>query len=201
MFSIFGKSRARKLTDLLMDIESAGVMCSSEAARKQVLSEVEAQTGGQGAPAEAILCAMGDEQYDAKAHQVLPWLSEDVWHFDYEAIEDHGHYKSIVQKCVGLSGGELDINGIADFVDIENDVAWVEFTHRGMATKIELAVDNDWADPQLFARLNVVLAGNGSKRVFAQHDLGQDCLIVCRTASEISTLNKIPGLAFHIIEG
>ncbi len=201
MFGLFGKSGAKKsVADVLAEIESAGLVCASESARKLVMADVQAQGEGQLITSVAILCVMGAEQWEPETFRPLPWLSPDVWHFDFEAIEDHGHYKAIVERCAELAGGELDIADVTDFVDIENDTAWVDFTQGGARRRIHLRVDNDWADPMLFVQLNKLLSAIGSKRQFAEHDLGQDCLIVCRSASDIAVFNKSLGLSFRIFE-
>ena len=182
-------------------IEAAGIRFKSDAARQAVLLEVPDYVKSGANIAEALLCAMGDEQLDEETFEQKPWLSDDVWHFDYEAIEDHGAYKSIVENCVRISGATIQIDDIADYVDIEEGKAWVEFSHLGKRKKHHLRVDDDWADPKLFGMLNSILDLDGSPRRFAQHDLGQDCLIICRSASEISDLNKTAGLKFRQLEG
>lgn len=201
MFGWFKKQPGQSVGDIVGKFEKAGIRFTSADARDTALRGVVDYEEMGANTAESILCAIGDEQMDEDTFEQLPWLSNDAWHFDYEAIEDHGAYKSIVENCVRISGAALEITDLSDFVDIEDGQAWVEFTHRGNPMKLNLTVDDDWADPKLFVMLNGILKSDGSDRRFAQHDLGQDCLIVCRTASEISELNKLAGLKFRQLEG
>jgi hypothetical protein len=144
---------------------------------------------------------MGIPPFDDKTFEELEPYSDDVWHFDYEAIEDHGAYKVIVEHCARLADGELDCGQVADFVDVEAGIAWVELGREDQRKRLDLHVDNDWTDPNIFIELNKRLEGLGSRRRLAQHVLGQDCLIICKRPEEIDAINKLPGLRFESVFG
>src|SRR5260221_470621 len=44
-------------------------------------------------------------------------ISDDIWNFDAECIEDHGAYVDVVSRFVTLAKGALPLTGIADYVD------------------------------------------------------------------------------------
>jgi hypothetical protein len=177
-------------------LESVGFSFASEKAKNSVMEEL-AEFDGKGAAAvEAAMCCMGDEQFDMDTDTIMPWLSEDVWHFDFEAIEDHGAYVSIVNNCIRLSRGTLKMSDVTDYVDIEGGVAKVTFLAVGRSQEWNLEVDNDWADPQLFVKLNGFLDQSGSNKYFFKHDLGQDCLMICKTRAEVKAINSATGLVF-----
>ena len=201
MFGWFKKSRSASIEDTIASLAEAGFRCKSTVAQQSVINEVAGSKESFAKSTEGILCIMGDKQLDPETFEPMPWLSDDVWHFDYEAIEDHGAYKPIVENCMRISGESLKLNDVGDYVDIEGQQAWIEFMRGGHKQRIELEVDNDWADPRLFVMLNGILEEDGSEKRFAQHDLGQDCLIICRTASGIAKANKLFGLKFHQVEG
>jgi hypothetical protein len=45
---------------------------------------------------ELLLVALGGEKFDPSTFESQGFHSNDVWHFDSEAIEDHGSYVRIV---------------------------------------------------------------------------------------------------------
>jgi|UniRef100_Q07ND3 hypothetical protein len=145
---------------------------------------------------ELLLCAMGDERFDPATNTVLDPLSDDVWHFDVEAIEDHGAYVYIVESCRRLTGGDLQFEGVRDYVDVDAGIAWVELSTNGQSQRIDLKVDNDWVDPTIFAKLAQWLHEAGSKRRFATQGLGQDLLMICKAPEQIAMINRATGLRF-----
>ena len=95
----------------------------------------------------------------------------------------------------------MSFDEITDYVDLEEEVAWVELRTRSKYSKLTLKVKNDWADPSIFVELNKLLkAANSTKQLF-QHDLGQDVLMICRDQSEIIPINKATGLKLFQIKG
>jgi hypothetical protein len=131
---------------------------------------------------EMLLALMGDDPYDFEAHKDLDPYSDDVWHFDVEFIEDHGAYKTIADRLSRMTGGDLVFDQVADYVDVEGEIAWVELSQGGKTERVELTIDND------------------SQRRFAWHTLGQDCLIVCLTPEKLKALNRDTGLRFRVMK-
>ena len=123
--------------------------------------------------------------------------ADDVWHFDVEAIEDHGSYVQIVENCCRLTGGDLTFDDVRDFVDVEQQIAWVEVSAKGRTERVDLKVDNDWVDPKIFAKLAEWLeSGLAPRRRFAMHGLGQDLLLICKPPEDIKQINRATGLRF-----
>jgi hypothetical protein len=145
---------------------------------------------------ELLLAAMGDLQYDHRTFVPLEPLSDDIWHFDAEAIEDDGDYAQIVENCRRIATGELVFQDFSDHVDIENGLAWVELMTAAGTERIDLKVDNDWVDPKIFHVMQAKLDAAGSRRLFAAHVMGQDSLVICQPASNINRINDMTGLQF-----
>jgi hypothetical protein len=114
--------------------------------------------------------------------------SDDVWHFDVEAIYDHGDYKDIVDNLCRLSRGALAFEAVNDFVDVANGIAWVDLTRDGKTERIELKVDNDWVDERIFSAMQSRLIASGSDRRIVIKVLGQDCLIACMAPDDMLEL-------------
>ena len=66
-----------------------------------------------------------------------PWteLTDRVWDFDTESIEDNGDYVEIMKNLGRITRGELKFESLKDFVDVENKKAWVSFILHGKSYK------------------------------------------------------------------
>jgi hypothetical protein len=134
----------------------------------------------------ALIClGMQSEIRDGDFH------SDNVWHFDTECIEDHGCYVDIANRMVEMSQGSLPLTDIKDYVDLEQDKAWLEFTCQGEHIHIDCKVDDDWVDTDLFEYFVTVLAKCDPNRLYLYYDLGgQDCILACTTREEYRILKK-----------
>lgn len=144
-------------------------------------------------PYERLLILMGGTTEE----EPFEPLSEDIWHFDTECIEDHGAYVAIAERVRGLADGDLPLSEIDDYVDVEEGVAWLSFRLNGKQHKWDLKVDDDWVDPEIFVKFDQLLAEQGSKKRLTYYDLGgQDCLIGCGTEENLRALRRETGLNF-----
>ena len=124
-------------------------------------------------------------------------LSNDVWHFDAECIEDSGDYVVIAERMRDLARSDLPIEKTVDHVDIENDSAWLEFELDGQRVHWDAAVQDDWVDPAMLSRFAALLEERNTGRRFTYLDLGgQDCVIGCSSPEQMTLLRKRAKLAF-----
>jgi hypothetical protein len=129
--------------------------------------------------------------------QKEPWtpLTNRVWNFDVEAIEDHGAYVEIMKNLERISRGEIRFENLKDFVDIESEKAWVSFTVRGKSYRWDLKVEDDWADPGLFTKLvKLTEELNTRGRYTYFFTGGQDALIGYETPEGRDAIVKATGL-------
>jgi hypothetical protein len=191
----FTKLRSkRSAEELLAALAECGISARSAAAASAISIELGSRFDGK---YDTLLAALGDLPFDPATYELLEPYSDDVWHFDYEAIEDEGAYKAIVENCGRISSGELAIGVARDHVDIDSGEAWVEFGEGYDLERVSLRVRDDWADAALFQRLNARLEKLGSNRRLAQHELGQNVLFICKSADQIREINRVTGLRFH----
>jgi len=153
---------------------------------------------------EDLLTSWGREEYEKPGFDLVlvglgmteerePWRNHcvNLWHFDTECIEDHGDYKRIVERMVGMARGSLPIKNIQDHVDLEKEEAWFSFTFQGKETKVECKVEDDWVDPAIFAQFVNLLKTSDPTKIYVYFDLGgQDCIIGCVTKEELRKLNS-----------
>jgi len=126
-----------------------------------------------------------------------PWtpLTDRVWDFDMEAIEDHGAYIDIMKNLERITRGELTFSNLKDYVDIENEKAWVSFSVRGKTYKWNLKVDNDWVDSQLFSKIVELTKVLKTKGRYTYFDTGgQDAVIGFETPESRELIIQATGL-------
>lgn len=126
-----------------------------------------------------------------------PWtpITNQCWDFDLEAIEDHGAYVDIMKNISRITDGDLDFEDLTDYVDVEAEIAWVAFKVRGDAYKWNLRVDNDWADGDLFDRVQALAIKYETGKRFTYYNTGgQDFVLGYHTEDELSLLRKATGL-------
>lgn len=133
-----------------------------------------------------------------EAEEEEGFLSSDIWHFDTECIEDHGDYARIAMRMEELAGGDLPLEGIEDYVNLEEGKTWLAFRLDNHDHKWELEVNDDWVDPRVFSEFDGLLRSRGTNKRFTYLDLGgQDCLIGCSTPEQLEKLKATTGLSFQ----
>lgn len=122
-------------------------------------------------------------------------LTDRVWDFDTEAIEDHGAYIEIRKNLERISRGEVKFENLKDYVDVEKEIAWVSFTFHGKNYKWDLKVDDDWADPMLFSKVADLVRTNNTKGRYTYFDTGgQDAVIGFEIPEGKAAIVKATGL-------
>lgn len=132
-----------------------------------------------------------------------PWtrLTDRVWDFDVEAIEDHGAYVEIIRNLERISRGELKFENPKDFVDIENEKAWVSFSVGGKNYKWNLTVDNDWADTTLFTKVVELTRTLKTKGRYTYFNTGgQNAVIGYETPEARDAIIKATGLKIEWLD-
>lgn len=140
---------------------------------------------------ELLLSVMGGTR------EAPPWdsVSDNIWHFHTECIEDHGSYVRILKQLADLAAGTLDFRELKDFVDIDEETAWVEFVLDREKFHWDLKVKNDWMDAAVFSKTVQLMDAKKTGRKFTYVDLhGQDCLVGCSTDEERRMLRRETGL-------
>jgi hypothetical protein len=126
-----------------------------------------------------LLCVLGSDVERGQFERI----SDDIWHFDAECIEDDGAYVDVVSRFVTLAKGVLPLTDIRDHVDVEAGEAWVEFSLDGKQQHWNLEVNNDWVDPNLYSRLQQLATERGAGKRFFIAGLGQDSLFHLATSN------------------
>jgi predicted DNA-binding WGR domain protein len=141
-----------------------------------------------------LLIALGGEAEE----EPYGFLSSDIWHFDTECIGDLGDYARIAMRMEELAGGDLPLEEVEDYVDVEEGRAWLAFSLDKQNYRWEFEVDNDWVDTHIFGEFDALLRGRHYNKRFTYLDLGgQDCLIGCSTPEQLEKLRIASGQNFR----
>jgi hypothetical protein len=73
------------------------------------------------------------------------WICDRVWNFDTECISGTGNYVKIVKRLC-LLAGNTELVDIVDFVDLEANSGWLEYTIDGRKQRHTIEISDDWAD-------------------------------------------------------
>lgn len=201
-YSVSGKTKKKAIQrseksvykEQLRNLADCGIKLYTEFP-PEILLEEWSEEDFEDEPYEMLLVAMGAEnEFDEYGHQ---WLSDNVWHFDTECIEDHGDYIRIAERMRDLAGGDLPLKEINDYVNIEEEIAWLEFILDDEKYHWNLKIEDDWVDTDIFGMFITLLAKHNSNKRFTYFDLdGQDCLIGCMTVEELKKLRQVTNLNF-----
>jgi hypothetical protein len=126
-----------------------------------------------------------------------PWtpITNKCWDFDLEAIEDHGAYVEIMENISRITNEDLMFENIKDYVDLEEGKAWVSFTCNGDNYKWNLKVDDDWADGNLFDKVQDLTVKYKTKGKFTFFNTGgQDFVLGYSTPEELEKIKSATGL-------
>ena len=137
-----------------------------------------------------LLCVLGGES----EHGDL--LSDDIWHFDAECIEDHGDYATLVHRFCVVSNGALPLANIEDYVEIDDGEVRVSFMLRGEKIEWELEAQDDWVDPQFYSNMQELVRRSNDGRSFFIVALGQDSLIGYGDSKKKDAMSVFAGRQF-----
>jgi len=190
MFGFLKRNKIISLHEQIVRLAELGIKLNSGISIDSLLDEF-SQEQFEKDPYQLLLISMGGEIFKDDHFYVA---SDQIWHLDTECIEDHGDYISIIERLKKMTG--IDINHIKDFVDVENETAWVSFEYNNKQIKWDLQINDDWLDPEIFDKFNQLVRDVTSKRLVIS-SLGQDCLIAYLTPEQLREINKLVKFKFE----
>ncbi len=199
MFSFF-KKKTVPLIQQLHQLELCGIALRDGITIDDLL-DLHSEEAYQKHPYVMLLIALGGVVDEAPYDR---YLSNNVWHFDVECIEDHGAYVDIATRMKVLAEGNLPLENITDYVDVAEEQARLSFVWDGQPITWEAQVRDDWVDSTIFSRLVTLHASKKPLKNFIYAGLGQDCLIGYATEEQRQQLNlllKGTGVSFVEADG
>jgi len=183
-------SKFQSVKEQLETLEALGFILNEGIDRTEIIERAEAFQAANAAPYTILYALLGCPSEESG----IPF-SNHCWDFDTEAIEDHGAYVDIVNNISRVTNGALKFENIEDYVDVEEEKAWVSFTCRGDNYRWDLVVDNDWVDGRLFDSMQELAVKYNAKGKFTYYDTGgQDFVLGFHTQEELEKIRKTTGL-------
>lgn len=146
-------------------------------------------------PYDTLLLMLGSEV------EREPWgrnVCERAWNFDVECIEDTNSYVTIVKNLCRVAGMPDLISKVEDFVDMENETAWLKYTIDGKQRHFTIPIDDDWADPETVSAVMRDIERDGKR--FYGKDNGQATIWFYLDQITAERLNALTGSALKTNE-
>ena len=165
-----------------------------------------------GVTVDDLLYSWDRQEYENRPYDTLlfmlgseverePWgrnVCDRAWNFDVECIEDTGSYVTIVENLCRVAGMPDLIFDVEDFVDIEDETAWLKYTIDGQQRHFNIPVDNDWADPETVSAVMRDIERDGKR--FYGKDNGQASIWFYLDQTAADKLNALTGNALKTNE-
>jgi hypothetical protein len=120
-------------------------------------------------PFDLLLFALGMEV------EAEPWgryFSDQVWNLDMECIEDEGAYRNIIKNLCRIAGNDELVSGIKERIDPMSDAGSLQYTIAGTKQRLEVAIEDDWADPEVVSQIMSDIESTTRGRSFYSKDRG-----------------------------
>ena len=190
-------SRSVLFETQLVELESCGIRRNAGVTNEDIQT-FEDQAAMEASPYKGIVDALA---FDIEREPFSP-VSNTLWMCDYERIEGHGAYRDILVRLELMTDSALGLTDITDFVDWEEEKAWVQFNYNGATIRWDAEFDNDWMDPYVIVKYDQLLKEIGSDvRIYSNHsDYGQAALFAGFSATQYDCFKKLSKVRLRLIE-
>jgi hypothetical protein len=147
-------------------------------------------------PYTLLLFSLGGER---EVENTWEPLSEDIYSFDTECVEDDDSYKDVLKRLVAITKGELSISNISSTVNHEDSTASLSFIFNGVNYKWNLEYDDDWFDCTVLTKINKLLRGINSTKYFYACQPDQTLTVLFTKKIIVDELNSIVRVPFNLI--
>lgn len=141
-------------------------------------------------PYNPLLTVCGAELSDEEDNELN--LSNEIWNFDTECVEDERIYEYIVGQFTRISKGKFVLIDVKSFVDFDNETAKISFEHNGSKYDWDIEFDYDWIDFNLLCKLSK-LADDSNKDLFHYYYFndGQHLTLIYCDQETLKKLNSL----------
>lgn len=147
-------------------------------------------------PYYLLLFSLGGER---EVENIWKPLSEDVYSFDTECIEDDDAYKDVLERLVAITKGELCISNIRSTVNHEDRTATLSFVYNSVNYEWDLEYDDDWFDCAVLTKINKLLQGENSNKLFYGWGPDQCLIVLFTTQSVVDELNSLVRVPLNLL--
>ena len=190
-------SRSVSLENQLDELKACGIVVNDGMTDSDLIT-FESKTNMETVPYFGLVEVLGIE---LEREPYTP-IANSLWMCDYERIEDHGAYKDVIERLELMTDSALGLSNIVDYVEIEEESAWVEFTFQGERMRWEAKVEDDWMDPYIIVKYDQLLKhANAGIRIYSNHtDYGQVAFLAAFTPAQFKCFRKLSKIKLALIE-
>ncbi|MDQ0496054.1 hypothetical protein [Paenibacillus brasilensis] len=191
MLKLFGLFKKKTIfEDQLNQLSEVGIFMRAELKKELLLEEI-SRSEYEEDPYNLLLLTLGGE---VEVNDEFINVSDEIWYLDAECIEDHGDYARVIMRLESMT--KLNLNKITDYVDIQNNTAWVSFEYKNELIRWEMKVYDDWLDMEIFKKFNELIKTKQSMKLYISI-LGQGCLVGYFNKKQVIELNKLTKYKFE----
>ncbi|AIQ14299.1 hypothetical protein [Paenibacillus durus] len=195
MFGLFKKKRIT-LEDQINTLNELGISLETNISIDYLFEHFDREEYEQD-PYYTLLIVMGGEFGNEKDELVI--VSNDVWHFDMECVEDEDIYAELANKMIILAKGKLPLQNIKSMVDHDHEVAWFSFELYNKEYNWELQYNYDWFDIGFVEKFSDLCSELQLEERYIFLNLEQDCIISFCTLDQYNQLNKLMKYKFEFM--
>ncbi len=191
MLKLFGLFKKKTIfEDQLNQLSEVGIFMRAELKKELLLEEI-SRSEYEEDPYNLLLLTLGGE---VEVNGEFINVSDEIWYLDAECIEDHGDYARVIMRLESMT--KLNLNKITDYVDIQNNTAWVSFEYKNELIRWEMKVYDDWLDMEIFKKFNELIKTKQSMKLYISI-LDQGCLVGYFNKKQVIELNKLTKYKFE----
>ncbi len=192
MFNLFGLFKKKKtiFEDQLNQLSELGIFIRSDLKKELLLEEIP-RSEYEEDPYNLLLLTLGGE---VEVNGEFINVSDEIWYLDAECIEDRGDYARVIIQLGNMT--KFKLNKITDYVDIQNNTAWISFEYKHEIIRWEMKVDDDWLDMEIFKKFNELIQTEQSMKLYISN-LDQGCLVGYFNKEQVIELNKLTKYKFE----
>jgi hypothetical protein len=169
-----------KLETQLEQLAELGFEIDPDVTIEDILSVVD-RSALERDPFKLLLYAFGAESLRAPLGRRI---CHRVWNLDPEGIETTGDYAKIVRQLCLLGGNPDWLTEIADYIDVETDEWWLEYTIGAKKQHHLVALDRDWLDMLTIADVMADIQRDGYLFYLLEHEQVMILLYLDRVTAE-----------------
>ena len=144
-------------------------------------------------PYNLMLFSLGGERESGDKWERL---SDDVYSFDTECVEDDDVYADIFINLAALSKGVFSVTSVSSAVEHENHSASISFVYNNANYNWNLKYDDDWFDKDVVNRINQLVSEMNPIRSFYTCSPGQNLTTLFTSQDVIEKVNSLVTIPF-----
>lgn len=146
-------------------------------------------------PYNLLLFSLGGER---EVDNTWKPLSEEVYSFDTECVEDDDSYQIVLERLVALTKGEVEISDISSMVNHEDGTSSLSFRYKDNNYQWDLDYEDDWFDHAVISKINGLLKETNSTKYFYACSPDQTLTVIYAARSIVDELNNIVSSRFEL---